>query len=63
MKYKGEAYEAVHQDAVAMYKVGAMSEERMKEYDEMCLVQEGETAYEAEKPTEPSVRVMEPVTA
>jgi hypothetical protein len=56
MKYKGEVYEVVHQDAVAMYEVGAISAERMKEYDEMCLVQEGEPAYEAEKPAEPLVR-------
>jgi DNA-binding transcriptional regulator YiaG len=58
MKYKGEVYEVVHQDAVAMYKVGAISEERMKEYDEMCLVKEPEPAYEAEKLVE-----MEHVTA
>jgi DNA-binding transcriptional regulator YiaG len=61
MKYKSEVYEVVHQDAVAMYKVGAISEERMKEYDEMCLVREGETSYETEN-AEPSVQ-MEHVTA
>jgi DNA-binding transcriptional regulator YiaG len=62
MKYKGEVYEVVHQDAVSMYKVGAISDERMKEYDEMCLVQESPAVYEAEKSLEPSVQAVEHVT-
>ena len=49
MKYKSEIFEVVHQDAIAMYKVGAISEERMREYDEMCLVQEHEIVHEVEK--------------
>ena len=44
MKYKSEIYGAIHQDAVEMFKVGAISEDRMKEYDEKCIVQEPETA-------------------
>jgi DNA-binding transcriptional regulator YiaG len=52
MEYKSEIYEVVHQDAVEMFKVGAISEARMKEYDKMCLVQEPGTAYEAEKPVQ-----------
>ena len=63
MKYKGEVYEVVHQDAVSMYKVGAISEERMKEYDEMCLAQESEPVYKAEKSLKPSVQEREHVTA
>ena len=64
MKYKGEVYEVVHQDAVSMYKVGAISKERMREYDEMCLVQESNpVAYEIEKSAEASVQTMEHVTA
>jgi DNA-binding transcriptional regulator YiaG len=49
MKYKSEIYEVVHQDAVEMFKIGAISEERMREFDKMCLVQEPETAYTVEK--------------
>jgi putative transcriptional regulator len=50
MKYKSDAYEAVHEDAVSMYEIGAISEERMKEYDEMCLAQKTNPAVdEAEK--------------
>jgi len=45
-KYKSDAYEAIHEDAMADFEVGAISEARMRYYDEMCLVQEPETAYE-----------------
>lgn len=37
MKYKSEIFKTIHQDAVADYKIGAISEERMREYDNMCL--------------------------
>ena len=46
MKYKSEICKVMHQDAMADFKVGAISEERMREYDRDCLVQEPETAYE-----------------
>ena len=49
MKYKGEIYEVIHQDATADFEVGAISEARMREFDEMCLVQEPETKYSVEK--------------
>jgi len=49
MKYKSEIYEVVHNDAVEMFKIGAISEDRMREYDKKCLVQEPETSYTAEK--------------
>jgi len=37
MKYKSEIYEVVHQDATEMFAIGAISKERMREFDEMCL--------------------------
>ena len=43
MKYKSEIYEVVHQDAMANFEVGAISEAKMREFDEMCLVRESET--------------------
>ena len=49
MKYKSEIYEVIHQDAMADFKVGAISEERMKEYDKMCLVKEPKTSYKTKK--------------
>jgi putative transcriptional regulator len=48
MKYKSEIYEVIHQDAMADFEVGAISEARMQEYNEMCLVQEPDHAYAAE---------------
>jgi putative transcriptional regulator len=52
MKYKSDAFEAIHEDAMASFKVGAISRERMKEYDEMCLVQESQTEPEIEESVE-----------
>jgi len=52
MKYKSEIYGVLHQDAIADFEVGAISEARMKEYDEMCLVEEPEIVHETEKSIE-----------
>jgi putative transcriptional regulator len=49
MKYKSEIYEVIHQDAVANFEIGAISETEMLEFNEMCLVQEPEASYTAEK--------------
>jgi putative transcriptional regulator len=48
MKYKSEIYEVVHEDAVAMHEIGAISEAKMREFDEMCLVHEPEAVYTTE---------------
>jgi DNA-binding transcriptional regulator YiaG len=37
MKYESEILKVIHQDAKAMYKIGAIPEARMREYDEACL--------------------------
>ena len=37
MKYNSEIQKAMHQEAVEMYKIGVITEARMREYDEMCL--------------------------
>jgi putative transcriptional regulator len=52
MKYKSEIYEVIHQDATEMFAIGAISAARMREYDEMCLIQEPEPAKEAAETTE-----------
>jgi len=52
MKYKSEIYEAIHQDAVASFEVGAISEARMREYDAICLVHEPEIADENDESQE-----------
>jgi DNA-binding transcriptional regulator YiaG len=35
--YKNDVFRAIHEGAVDMYEVGAISDERMKKFDEMCL--------------------------
>ena len=49
MRYKSEIYEVVHQDAVANFEVGAISEIEMREFDEMCLEQEPVVEYTSNK--------------
>ena len=44
MKYKSEIFEVVHESAIEKFKIGAISEERMREYDEMCLSSETDAA-------------------
>jgi hypothetical protein len=40
MKYWSEICEVMHQDAIADFKAGAISEADMREYDELCLTPE-----------------------
>ena len=49
MKYKSDIFETIHENATANYEVGAISAERMREYDEMCVVKEPETEYKVPK--------------
>jgi len=44
MKYKSEIFEVIHQSAVEKFKIGAITEAKMSEYNEMCLVSETETS-------------------
>ncbi|MFP3089481.1 XRE family transcriptional regulator [Treponema sp. TIM-1] len=52
MRYKSEIFEVIHQEAAANFEIGAISAARMREYDEMCLVQESKPAKEAPEITE-----------
>ena len=40
MKYRSDILEVIHESASEKFKIGAISEERMREYDEMCLSSE-----------------------
>jgi len=44
MKYKSDVFEVIHQSASEKFQIGAISESKMREYDEMCLVPEAETS-------------------
>jgi DNA-binding transcriptional regulator YiaG len=37
MKYESEILKVIHQDAKEMYKIGAITEANMREFDELCL--------------------------
>ena len=37
MKYKSDILETIHENATANFEIGAISGERMREYDEMAL--------------------------
>jgi DNA-binding transcriptional regulator YiaG len=41
-KYYSEACEAIHEGAKDLYEIGAITGERMREYDEMCFIPEDE---------------------
>jgi DNA-binding transcriptional regulator YiaG len=40
MKYRSDILETIHENAVANFEIGAISEKRMREFDEMCLAPE-----------------------
>jgi len=45
-KYYSKICEVMHKETVAQFELGLISEAEMREFDELCLVQESETAYE-----------------
>jgi len=49
-KYQSEAMQVIHEDMKGMQQLGIISDERMSEFDEMCLVNEPETSYKAAPP-------------
>ena len=48
MKYKSDILEMIHESAVEKFEIGAISEAKMREYDEMCLEKESDTFQEYE---------------
>ena len=51
-KYYSEASMVCHQSAKDLFEIGAISEAEMKEFDDMCFVEEKpEVDYTAEKST------------
>ena len=57
-KYRSELSMVNHQSAEYLFSVGIIDADEMKEFDESCLVEEGETANAFEEPPETA-----PVTA
>jgi DNA-binding transcriptional regulator YiaG len=40
LKYKSKIMEAIHEDALGLFEVGAITAEEMREFDRACLEQE-----------------------
>ena len=51
-KYYSEAAMAIHESAQGLFKVGAITEAEMKDFDERCFVQEPEIVHKAANPIE-----------
>jgi len=45
MKFKSGILEMIHENAAANYEIGAISETRMREYDEMCCEKDLKSDY------------------
>jgi len=58
MKYKSGILEMIHENAKTNYEIGAISEARMCEYDEMCLVKEDDAAYEFDRKNEQQIQLI-----
>jgi putative transcriptional regulator len=52
MRYKSEIFEVIHQSATDKFEIGAITPAQMREFDEMCLIQEPEPVKEAAETTE-----------
>ena len=57
MKYKSDILEMIHENAVENFKIGAISAERMREYDEMCLAVPMDAAQNPENTSEEKKRI------
>jgi len=62
-KYQSEILQVIHEDAEGMHRLGIISDERMRHYDEGCLVREPKTTRKSARSqsslsgAKPSVRI------
>jgi len=62
-KYKSDAFQAIHQSAAALHKVGAINKATMRHFDESCLAVPPVIAPEQIKRLRESINVSQPVFA
>lgn len=62
-KYKSDAFQAIHQSAAALHKVGAINKATMRHFDESCLAVPTVIAPEQIKRLRESINVSQPVFA
>ena len=61
LKYGSEILQVMHEDMKGTHELGIISDARMREFDEMCLVQEPETADTTENPLEIDRTTLQPL--
>lgn len=62
-KYKSDAFEAIHQSARALEKVGAIDKKTMRNFDDSCLIAHSEMQPEEIKAIREKNHVSQPVFA
>ncbi len=62
-KFKSDAYEAIHSSASALYRIGAIDQATMREFDESCLAVPAPLAPKSIKKIRLSQKVSQPVFA
>ena len=63
LKYKSDAFEAIHMSAEALQKIGAIDKETMRSFDESCLASPGALDPAEIKALRESNHVSQPVFA
>lgn len=63
LKFKSDAFEAIHSSVRAMYKVGTIDKATMRSFDESCLTDPGEFEPDEIKALRESHHVSQPVFA
>jgi DNA-binding transcriptional regulator YiaG len=62
-KYKSELYQAIHEESVANFKVGAISEEQLRYFESRCFVQGEVPAIATSQSAASSSRAIKPSRA
>jgi putative transcriptional regulator len=62
-KFKSDAYEAIHSSASALFRIGAIDQATMREFDESCLTVPAPLAPKSIKKIRLSQKVSQPVFA
>ena len=62
-KYKSQIMEAIHEEAQALFEVGAIDEERMTEYDNACFVSKPNTPQTTVSPNSPKEKTKPAISA
>jgi len=48
-KYQSDVLKVIHEDMKGMYKLGIINDNKMREFDRLCTVEEPKPVYNTEK--------------